>query len=234
MNKNNKNKIGSFKRKIALSATIVGAGVLLSSTSAMAELKTTGTTTAGSTPQMAVQEYTLAELKEANCDPKVWTTLVTNYLKKRGAERPIQGQIQVVDQATAAPPVKPTSSSGGAGKSCWENALGNLKDGAKSLDGLLSLFSGNFNWDAVADKVINQVSDYACNQLNNYTNEINYGIRSQVGNVTGGLNDTMGSIGVKNDVINMSGNDVINAGQKGKTGSTVAQDAFDKAVSGLK
>lgn len=231
MKNNKKNKSGL---RTALNATIVGTVVLLSSTSAMASLKPTTPAKPGETPQLAVPEFTLEDLKKANCDPKVWTQLVTNYLQKRGTERPIQGQIQVVDQATAAPSAKPSSRLAQNAKSCWENALGSLKDGASALDGLLSIFSGNFNWSSVANKVIDQVSDAACNQLMSYTNEINYGIRSQVGNVQGGLQDTVGKIGIKGDVINIDGNDIINSGQEGKKQSTTVQDAFDAAVKGMK
>lgn len=233
MKKNNENKTQKMGVKISALVLAVTLNMGVSSIAIADTLPiSTGSTTtaAGTTPELAVPEYTLAELKTANCDPNVWSTLVTNYLKKRGFERQVQGQIQVRDQANAAPSAKSASSGG----SCWENALGSLKDGAKSIDSLLSIFTGGVNWDAIADKVMNQVSDYACSQLNNYVGQINYGIRSQVGNVTGGLNDTLGQIGVKGPVVNIDGTDIIRNPSTPNTGNGPVSGAFDNAISILK
>lgn len=186
----------------------------------------------GTTPQLAVPEYTTGELKNANCNEQVWGTLVTNYLKKRGFERQVQGQIQVADQALAAP----LANMGGTGGSCWEKALNNLKVGTNAIDGLLSIFSGSFDWNDVENKVMSQVSALACNQLMSYTNAINYGITSNVGAINNGLNSTIGNIGVKNanGTLNINAGQFINNNNNGNNGNGTVTNSLNNAIGAFK
>lgn len=216
----NKNK-NSFK-KLSVS---VGVGIILSVSASTAMAQANAQTQ--TTPQLMIPEYTAQQLKEAGCDPNVWSQLVQNYLNKRGYERQVQGKIQVIDQGNAAPQ---SGNSGTNGASCWDQALDQIGSIATTLDNIMSIFNGGFSASKLGGVIKQQLSDFACSQVTNYTSQISYGVNSTVNGV---YQDTVGRIGVNNGVINIGSGDVlknpVGSGTPGKISG-----AYDQATSGIR
>lgn len=230
--KKDNNKKSKFK-KLVFSITMgiaISTSLPLMGSIGSANAQTT-TTSTNKTPQLMIPEYTQAQLDAARCDSKVWTNLVQNYLNKRGLERQIQGQIQVIDQMNAAPAAN-QSANGSSSGSCWDNALNQLGSVAKNFDNILSIFTGGgFDFDKAADLVMNQVSNYACSQLTNFTGQVTYGLNSAINNT---YSSTIGNIGINTGPINVNGSQIFGTtgSQSGTTGP--AQDALSGVVNSFK
>lgn len=218
----NKNK-NSFK-KLSVS---IGIGVLMgiSATQAVAQNQAPAQGQNPQTPQIMLPEYTAQQLKEARCDPNVWNELVQNYLAKRGYERQVQGKIQVIDQGNAAP----QANQGASGASCWDQAIDQLGSIATTLDSIMSIFNGGFSASKLGGIIKQQVSDFACSQVLNYTNQISYGVNSTVNGV---YQDTIGKIGYNNGVINVGAQDILK--NPAGTGTGAISGAYGQATSGIR
>jgi hypothetical protein len=231
MNKN-KNKLKSLGVSISLGLMLSVSSYAIaaegSSTSTGTGTSSGQTQTNTSTPQLMIPEYTTEQLKKAQCEPQVWTNLVQTYLSKRGVERQVQGQIQVIDQAKAAPAAN-QSSTGGAGGSCWDTAMGQLGSISSTFDDILSIFTGGFDFQKAADLVTQQVTNYACNQLLNYTGKIAYGANSAMNGV---YNSTIGNIGINQGPININGGQVLN-NPRGTNSGGPATDLFNQGKDAL-
>lgn len=215
--KQNKNKL----KQISVSVSI-GLMMAMGASGAMAQAAAPQT----STPQILIPEFSAEQLKEARCDPNIWSELVQNYLNKRSYERQVQGQIQVIDQARAAP--QPSTSSG---SSCWDTALNQIGSIASTLDNIMSIFSGGLDINKLGNIIKQQVTNYACNQLTNFTGQIAYGVNSTVNGV---YQDTVGKIGYNNGVINVGGRDVIQNPTGTSYGNGAISGAYNQGTSGIR
>lgn len=191
-----------MKNKKNLICTKLGLGIL-----ALSGLGFSGIASAAFTPApLNITTYDPAELRSVGCDPAIMDKLNSEYIAKRGFDRQREGTILVRDQVSQAP--DPTAFGGSGGRTCIESAQAAVKGVAQQVDSIMAIFNGAMDTSSVAQKVMNQVSNAACTQINNYAGQMVYGnsqgVRQVLSGVNGAVNGSVetpiGNIGIGSNI----------------------------------
>lgn len=127
--------------------------------------------------KLVIPKYDSGTLKSAGCEPQVWTQMVADYTAKRGLERGIE-YTTIKEQLSSVP--KSESGSG----SCFQSATQNINNAMKSVNAVMSLFSGGLDFSSLASGVASQIAGAACKQIDTKLGEITGGVTNTINTAT--------------------------------------------------
>lgn len=134
--------------------------------------------------KLVIPQYDAGTLTSAGCDPQVWTQMVTDYTAKRGLERGLE--YSTIGEQILSTPKEGSTATGGAG-SCFQSATNNINNAMKGVNALMSLFSGGFDFGALATGIAGQLAGAACRQIDAKLGQMTSGITGQISNATNGI-----------------------------------------------
>lgn len=172
------------------------------------------------------KQYEANELTSIGCDPGIYTGMVNDYLKQRGAAHNLEYQARTIQGATQAPTASASGSTPGAG-SCIENAANQINNAASKISKIFDIFNGgSIDFSSLATNIGNQLLNGACQEVNRVTGQLtnnalnNSGINNglnTVGGIAGGGIGTQ--VGIGNTNIPINAGTILNSGNN-PTGQT--------------
>jgi hypothetical protein len=177
--------------------------------------------------------YTTATMQSAGCDPNVYNRMYTQAANRFNAAQPVREQLFVKNQIEASPKNVTNSM-----LSCVDNAVRQLDGLVGNVMGIYNMITGAGNIDlaALGSKAVNQLSQMACNTVNNYTGGAVYSAvspyNSAMTSLPGTVSGAIGSVGTPFGNVNV-GQMVTGAVQQqsgGPVTSTIVKDTVTNTV----
>ena len=141
--------------------------------------------------KLIIPQYDNGTLINAGCEPQVWNQMVNDYTAKRGLERGLQFST-IQEQYLSTPAAKgPTSGASGGAGSCFQSATNNINSAMQGVNALMSIFSGGFDFSALASGVANQLGQAACREIDSRLGQMTGGLTGQLNTATYGVTSTI-------------------------------------------
>lgn len=139
-------------------------------------------------PNLFVPDYSGQELISKGCDPTNWNKLVSDYVAKRTVEKMVE-KAQINQIIKSAPEAQGDGLEGKAG-ACFQSAIKQIDSAITTANQILSIFDGDFDFDALATSLVNKYAEQACKQVDYLVGaKVNRALSPATGtSVTGTLN----------------------------------------------